>query len=200
MAAARGPMAPSATLYSCSASTMRGQSIITAFRRFRRQDDGVALVEFAIFLPIFLLAFFVIVEFGRTFFNYQGAVSGVRDATRFAARTLDADICVGEVDGGGGILAIAPETSDDVFMTIVRSSLFNESGVLPTNIRVRRVVSSYRCVVHSGAYRQVEVPIARIEARLEIILPLGDVLELNGRPVLERIITDISDESRVFGL
>lgn len=179
---------------------MWGRGIISALRRFSRRDDGVALVEFAIFLPIFLLAFFVIVEFGRTFFNYQGAVTGVREATRFAARTLDADICAGEVDGGGGILAIAPEASNDVFMTIVRSSLHNESGVLPTNIRVRRVVSSYRCVVRPGAYRQAEVPIARISARLEIILPLGDVLELNGRPVLDRIVTDITDESRVFGL
>ncbi len=179
---------------------MWGRKLISAFRRFRRKEDGVALVEFAIFLPIFLLAFFVIVEFGRTFFNYQGAVSGVRDATRFAARTLDADICAGEVDGGGGILAIAQETSDDVFMTIVRRRLFNESGVLPTNVRVRRVVSSYRCVVRPGLYRQVEVPIARVQARLEITLPLGDILELNGRPVLDRIVTNITDESRVFGL
>jgi Flp pilus assembly protein TadG len=179
---------------------MGAQTLISALRRFGRRDDGVALVEFAIFLPIFLLAFFVIVEFGRTFFNYQGAVSGVRDATRFAARTLDADICDGQVDGGGSVLAIATGNSDDVFMTIVRSSLFNESGVLPTNIRVRRVVSSYRCVVRPGAYRQAEVPIVRIQARLEITLPLGDVLELNGRPVLDRIVTNIVDESRVFGL
>ena len=176
------------------------RGFIPALRRFSRRDDGVALVEFAIFLPIFLLAFFVIVEFGRTFFNYQGAVSGVRDATRFAARTLDADICAGEVDGGGGVLAIATGDSDDIYMTIVRSSLFNESGVMPTNIRVRRVVSSYRCVVRPGSYRQAEVPIAQIRARLEITLPLGDILELNGQPVLDQIVTDISDESRVFGL
>ena len=179
---------------------MRGVGIITALQRFRRRDDGVALVEFAIFLPIFLLAFFVIVEFGRTFFNYQSAVAGVRDATRYAARTLDQDICLGEADGAGAVLNIARASTPDNFYTIVERNLLNETGVLPTNIRLRRVVSSYRCVVTAGAYRQDEVPIVRVQARLEVILPLGEILELNGRRVLRNIVTNIADESRVFGL
>lgn len=169
-------------------------------RRLFRREDGVALVEFALFLPVFLLAFFVIVEFGRTFFSYQGAVSGVRDATRYAARTLDSDICVGEADGGGGVINIARRNSPDVFYSIVERNLINEVGVLPTNVRVRRVVSSYRCVVSVDTYRQAEVPIVRVQARLEIILPLGEILELNGRPVLNRILADIDEETRVFGL
>ncbi len=169
-------------------------------RQFCRRDDGVALVEFALFLPVFLLAFFVIVEFGRTFFSFQGAVSGVRDATRYAARTLDSDVCEGETDGAGAVINISRGGSPDVFYTIVERNLINEVGVLPTNVRLRRVVSSYRCVVSEGTYRQAEVPIVRVRARLEIILPLGDVLELNGRPVLNNIITEVDEESRVFGL
>lgn len=169
-------------------------------RRFARRDDGVALVEFALFLPVFLLAFFVIVEFGRTFFSFQGALSGVRDATRYAARTLDSDICVGEVDGGGAVLNISRENAPDAYYDIVLRNLINEVGVLPANVRVRRVVSSYRCVVTPDAYRQAEIPIVRIQARLEIILPLGEILELNGRRVLNNIVTDVDEETRVFGL
>ena len=176
------------------------KNLASHVRHLWRREDGVALVEFALFLPVFLLAFFVIVEFGRTFFSYQGAVSGVRDATRYAARTLDSDICVGEVDGGGGVINIARRNSPDVFYSIVERNLINEVGVLPTNVRVRRVVSSYRCVVSADTYRQAEVPIVRVQARLEIILPLGEILELNGRPVLNRILTDIDEETRVFGL
>ena len=142
----------------------------------------------------------MIVEFGRTFFNYQGAVSGVRDATRYASRTVDQDICVGEVDGAGAVLSIGSASSPDVYYTIVERNLLNEVDVLPTNIRLMRVVSSYRCVVHSGAYRQEEVPIARVQAQLEVILPLGEILELNGRPVIDSIVTDIEDQARVFGL
>lgn len=178
--------------------TVRG--IITAIRRFRRREEGVALVEFAIFLPIFLLAFFVIVEFGRTFFNYQSAVAGVRDATRYAARTLDQDICVGEADGAGAVLNIARAPTPDAYYTIIERNLLDETGVLPTNIRLRRVVSSYRCVVTAGAYRQDEVPIVRVRARLEVVLPLGEILEFNGQRVLRNIVTNVTEESRVFGL
>ena len=176
------------------------QILVKRVRCLCRREDGVALVEFALFLPVFLLAFFVIVEFGRTFFSYQGAISGVRDATRYAARTLDSDICVGEADGGGAVINIARRNSPDVYYTIVERNLINEVGVLPTNVRVRRVVSSYRCVVSEDTFRQVEVPLVRVQARLEIILPLGEILELNGRPILNNIITDVDEETRVFGL
>ena len=54
----------------------------TYIDRFRREESGVALVEFALFLPLFALSFFVIVEFSRIFFSYQGAIVGVRDAAR----------------------------------------------------------------------------------------------------------------------
>ncbi|MDA8587119.1 hypothetical protein N9L47_12805 [Rhodobacteraceae bacterium] len=127
-------------------------------------------------------------------------MAGVRDATRYAARTLDQDICVGESNGGGGVINIARANSPDVYYTMVERSLLNEVDVLPTNVRLRRVISSYRCVVEPGNYRQIEVPIVRIQARLEIILPLGEVLELNNGPVLDRILTDLDEESRIFGL
>jgi hypothetical protein len=179
---------------------MRIRPLISRALRFARREDGVALVEFALFLPVFLLAFFVIVEFGRTFFNYQSAVAGVRDATRFAAPTLDQHICVGAPNGGGGILTIAEPASPDRLFTIVERNLLNETGVLPVNVRLLQVSSSYRCVVEPGNYRQVEVPVARVEARLEVILPLGEILVLNGQPMLENITTDVVDESRVFGL
>ena len=178
---------------------MRGKRNIAAIRRFRKDEQGVALVEFAIFLPIFLLAFFVIVEFGRTFFNYQGAVAGVRDATRYAARTLSQSICVGEVDGAGGVLASSDPVSVAAYNAVERN-LLNEAGVLPANIRIRQVATSYECIVSPGSYRQEEVPIVRVLARLEVILPLGDILEFNGRPALNSIVTDVIDESRVFGL
>ena len=178
---------------------MRGGRIISALRRFRRDDNGVALVEFAIFLPIFLLAFFVIVEFGRTFFNYQGALAGVRDATRYAARTMDKDICVGESNGSGAVVDPSDALAVAAYNTVERN-LLNETGVLPTNIRIRRVTLTYRCVVRPTWFRQREIPVVRVQARLEVILPLGEILELNGRPVLNNIVTSVTDETRVYGL
>ena len=79
-------------------------------------------------------------------------------------------------------------------------NLLNEVDLLPTNVRIVRTSTSYRCVVTAGAYREDEVPIAWVAARIEIVLPLGEILELNGRPIIRNITTDIIDESRIFGV
>ena len=179
---------------------MAYRSLISRIRRFARRDDGVALVEFALFLPVFLLGFFVIVEFGRTFFAYQSAVTGVRDATRYFARTIDTDICAGEINGAGQTISVGTASSKDQAYLIVERNMINEVDVLPTNVRIVRTATSYRCVVDAGAYRQVEVPIVQVFARITIVLPLGEILELNGRRLLRNIRTDVSDEFRVYGI
>ena len=169
---------------------------------FRKKEDGVALVEFAIFLPLFVLSFFVIVEFSRTFFSYQGAVAGVRDAARYAARTYDPGLCVNASNGSGGTAIIGTAATPDITYGIVERNMVNEIAALPENIRIVQVSTNYRCVVPStaGTYRQAEVPIVMVFATIEITLPLGRILELNGRPLIPSITTVIGDESRVFGV
>ncbi|NNE79409.1 MAG: pilus assembly protein [Silicimonas sp.] len=181
---------------------MRVPSIKSAFARFRRQEDGVALVEFAIFLPLFVFSFFVIVEFSRTFFSYQGAVVGVRDAARYAARTFDPGLCIGEANGGGGTATIGTAALPDTTYNIIERNMVNEIAALPENIRIVSVSTNYRCVVPgvAGTYRQAEVPIAMVFATIEITLPMARILELNGRPIIPSITTVIGDESRVFGV
>lgn len=56
----------------------------TNHRRFRRDASGQSLVEFAIVLPLLLLVFFGIFEFGRFYFTKLTVQSAVREATRFA--------------------------------------------------------------------------------------------------------------------
>ncbi len=179
---------------------MTAQQIITRLVRFQRREDGVALVEFALFLPVFLLAFFVVVEFGRTFFSYQGALSGVRDATRFAARTMDHTVCEGRGDDFGEVIAEGSAATPDATYQIVERNLLNEVDLLPTNVRIDRTFTSYRCVVQPGDFRNDEIAIATVMARIVIVLPLGGVLEFNGRPLLENITTEIFDESRMYGV
>ena len=82
----------------------------------------------------------------------------------------------------------------------VERNLLNEVDVLPTNVQIVQTSTNFRCVVNVGAFREEEVPIARVVARIRIILPLGEVLELNGRPLIQNITTDVADESRIFGV
>ncbi|UVE17102.1 pilus assembly protein [Pseudomonas sp. LS44] len=55
-----------------------------AFAR-RQAQEGVAMVEFAITLPLLLLLLFAIGEFGRLLFQYNSLLQASRDAGRFAA-------------------------------------------------------------------------------------------------------------------
>ena len=53
-------------------------------RRFRRQDKGSAMVEFAIVTPILIVLAFGVIDFGRAFFVYNSLNSVVRDMARYA--------------------------------------------------------------------------------------------------------------------
>ncbi|MGI9388754.1 MAG: TadE/TadG family type IV pilus assembly protein [Boseongicola sp.] len=179
--------------------------IKTLVRRFRRDEDGVALVEFAIFLPLFLLSFFVIVEFSRVFFSYQGAVVGVRDAARYLARVAPEGICSGAANGSGGVLVFSnPDGNggfEDAALQIVRRNMDNEYDVLPEKITIQSVTSTYVCVVPpAGTYRQNEVPIAQVAAQVEIELPLGGILTFNGLQLIPNITHTVTDQSRIFGV
>jgi len=52
---------------------------------FKRSDSGVALVELAIVLPILLVMFAAVAEFGRYFYEYTTLAKSSRDAVRFLA-------------------------------------------------------------------------------------------------------------------
>ena len=57
---------------------------ITSMRKLRRNSSGQSLVEFAIVLPLLLMVFFGIFEFGRFYFTKLTLQHAVREATRFA--------------------------------------------------------------------------------------------------------------------
>ena len=52
--------------------------------RLRRNTSGQSLIEFAIVLPLLLLVFFGIFEFGRFYYTKLTVQHAVREATRFA--------------------------------------------------------------------------------------------------------------------
>ena len=53
--------------------------------RFRRDERGIQLVELAIVLPIFLLLFGAVAEFGRYFYEYTTVAKAARVGVRYLA-------------------------------------------------------------------------------------------------------------------
>lgn len=51
--------------------------------RHARRQRGVAIVEFALILPMLLVMTFMITEFGRALHQYNTLVKSVRDAARY---------------------------------------------------------------------------------------------------------------------
>jgi Flp pilus assembly protein TadG len=154
--------------------------------RFLRDEDGVALVEFAVVLPMMLLVLAIIFEGTRLLLSYQAAISGVRDATRFLSRVVPATVCA----SGGSVSGYAAR-----LQTIVSQSMSGRQ-MMPTAVTVNSVTPSLSCV--SGGYRINPAPVATVTASITITFPWAGVFTLTGgsAPTLTKTITD---QARIFG-
>lgn len=148
------------------------------FRRFARREDGVALVELAVTLPLILLVFAVIIEGSRTFWAYQSVISAVRDATRYAARAAGTDTC-------GPLNAVTPRVADIV----------NES-IMPGAVTVDTVEAWADCPAIAGLRTEL-MPVATVTATITIAMPFAGIFRLAGTD-LGAVTTTVSNSTRVY--
>ena len=156
------------------------------FRRFRKSEDGVAVVEFVLSVPLMILVFAIVVEFGRLFLGYQATVSGVRDANRYLARIAPIDIC----NTGGNLTAYNAMLKDRIEDD--RSS----NSVLPSQFTVTSVSATHSCI--AGSYRTSPAPVATIVAQVSVQFPLGFLFGIFGG-TLTPLDTSITNSARIFG-
>jgi Flp pilus assembly protein TadG len=67
-------------------------------RRHTQRQDGQAVVEFVVILPVLLLVLIAIYQFGQVFVNYMDVTSAAREGARKAAVSRAAGSC-SVVDG-----------------------------------------------------------------------------------------------------
>lgn len=159
------------------------------WRNFLQRDEGAALVEFAISLPLILILAFLSVESMRLFWSYQAAIAGVRDATRYLARTAPADLCI----SGGSVAEYA-----DRLETIVETAI-SGAALFPAGVTVTSLSPTLTCVTALGL-RQSSVPVVTVSANLSIAMPFSQVLRLVRVTPAARIDTTVRDQARVYGL
>ncbi|KRB87020.1 TadE/TadG family type IV pilus assembly protein [Noviherbaspirillum sp. Root189] len=51
----------------------------------KRNEQGAAVIELALILPVLLLLTFIVTEFGRAVYQYNSIAKSVRDAVRYLA-------------------------------------------------------------------------------------------------------------------
>lgn len=154
-------------------------------RCFCRSDDGAALVEFGMVLPVLLLVTAVIVEGGRITWAYQSVSAGVRDAARMIARIAPPDLCPGG--------SVGPY---DALATEIVSQSIDGSSVMPRMVTVLDVEPTLLCV--AGAYRVDPSAVVQVRARVRVDYIFGNVFSLFGTG-LGALETEVADQSRVFG-
>ena len=62
-------------------------------RRHTQRQDGQAVVEFVVVLPVLLLVLVAIYQFGQVFVNYMDVTSAAREGARKAAVSRTAGTC-----------------------------------------------------------------------------------------------------------
>jgi Flp pilus assembly protein TadG len=161
-------------------------SLTTTCRRLRRCDDGVALVEFAFVLPLMLLVFAMAIEGGRTFWAYQTAVAGVRDATRYLSRAVPSNACSAGYNFGPITATIADIVAKDM----------NGATVLPAQVVITSVVPTLTCV--PGNFRISPAPVVKVTVNMTIAYPFSGIFGFNGQ-TLPGVATTVADSAKVFG-
>ncbi|MBT8416612.1 MAG: pilus assembly protein [Silicimonas sp.] len=163
-------------------------------RRWGRRDEGATAVEFTILLPVMLVTFAVIVEGARIYWNYQAAVSGVRDASRYLARITDNDVCA------GGTLPTNPAT---IATNIINRSMGDgAANLFPPAVQLSTTtpVSAQRVCRDLTSQSLGIVPTWQVQATVEITLPLSILWSFFQSTPTGTMTSTITDQTRIYGL
>ncbi len=153
--------------------------------RFRRDDRGAALVEFALVLPIMLIFFGTTVEGARMMWSYQAASSGVRDASRYLAMVAPIDACTSAT----AVAGFADDLEDIVLVSVSGATIY------PGDITINSVTP--QCV--QGDHTGLDFGVVEVTASITIDFPFGRLFTLVGNRALPGFTARISDQHRVFG-
>lgn len=106
---------------------------------------GVALVEFALLLPVLLVMTFIVTEFGRAIYQYNTLTKSVRDAARYLSiqtpgtRIAEAKnlVVYGNTAGTGSPLALGLTTAH------VQDPIWETAGTAPVISTVTVEIANY---------------------------------------------------------
>ena len=169
-------------------------AVVDKLRTFRSDRSGAAMIEFAISLPILLLILAIVIEGSRIAWTHQAAASGVRDAARYIARLAPPTLCS---DTAANITQLETDFTGDATDIVAERVGSPDEQILPGGVVVIDVSPTIQCM--NVDYSADDIPVVEVRVRLEISFPFGGVFDIFGDR-LEPLVTEIWDESRVYGV
>lgn len=174
-----------------------------AFRRFLAREDGATLVEMAFAIPLFLLLFFGMIDYGRMSFHYVTVEKSLHVAARIAAVRPPACAGVPEFIGRGTSTATPPAdfgtscgaapnicadpgliTCAGAATNATASEIWNiVSGAFPNDATVANLSFQYASDQNLGFLGGPYVPVVTVEVQnlgFEFVSPLGALVGLTG--------------------
>ncbi|SMY06128.1 TadE/TadG family type IV pilus assembly protein [Flavimaricola marinus] len=153
---------------------------------FAADEQGVALVEFALILPLLILLFAVTIDSARIMMSYHTTVSGVRDASRYLARIAPLDICT----NGGDLTQFEDDLADII------SESIDGQGRFVSGVALVSVSTVLTCA--PGSFRISPSPVVAVTADLSISFPFASLYTLVGG-AHSTFQTTVRDQNKVFG-
>lgn len=176
--------------------------IWSQIKRFKRDETGATLVEFAMVMPVFLLLFFGLIDFSRVGFSYVMAGKATERAVRQAV--VRAPLCVGvpetNLRGSNGDPSLRFGNSCNIasdlcqFTATVSCSLdittpggadiwAEVASMMPSNAAPENLQVSYQYDSDLGFLGGPYTPIVTVEIQnlnFEFVTPLGALVTLAG--------------------
>ena len=114
-------------------------------------DEGQAVVEFAVILPVLLLVLFAILQFGVVFNNYIQVTSAAREGARKAATSRALGLAAAESAATASARSAAPDLNQaNLTITYPNSPTFTQGTDVTVRVTYPYAISIMGVVVSSG--------------------------------------------------
>jgi Flp pilus assembly protein TadG len=118
--------------------------------RTNNKQQGLAMIEFAIVLPVLLLLILATAEFGRAFFQYNALTKSLRDGARYVAAKA--------LNGTTGVVMISATLNTQTRNLVTYGNIAGSGapllpGLVPANVSV--LAGAPGSVIVSAVYTYV---------------------------------------------
>lgn len=159
------------------------KQIIKTPRKFWRNRQGTAAVEFVLTLPVLLVILVAVVDLARALHDFHTFSRGLRDGTRYLSRVAPANLGI-DCSGAGVLNQAAPEVDQakNLVMTAYANGGANLLSYWDAATNKSDITVSVSCMdkgAYAGIYEaDAKIPRITMNANVTFSVLLGQIINL----------------------